>query len=160
MFQIQSVQEGKRNPKNDILFTDVSWISPYCHEQEVLMSIAGFGFLDPMQFCECKKLRCIHAWEKTYKKYITIDFSYTSVCFDERKSIQMTLTLSSKIRLFQQNLEKYFKNCQSKKGNEIFINGQTQCKNLLFKLQQLPDEDCEIEIHKWNLLMEDYPFVF
>ena len=64
----------KGNPGRHVC-VDVSWISPYTSENEVIMDIHGVltilpGSLFPK--CRCKELICAHEIEKCYTKAITI----------------------------------------------------------------------------------------
>ena len=54
-------------------FVDVSWISPYSSEREVIMNnITGFALICPRQFlvndCKHKELVCRHSLDTCFKK--------------------------------------------------------------------------------------------
>ena len=153
IFQFQNTQNS--NFKR-LIFADVSWISPYSHEQEILLDTGGIGILDPSQFCGCEELGCIHSWEKSYKKYITIDQSGSTRYFNKTKSKVMISRLKSKISLFQENLKKFLENSKLMGKDNVFTKAQQQCKEILVKAQNLKNEDLGIEIHEWNLLMEQF----
>ena len=73
IFKVSSPQ----NSSNTYVCVDVSWLSPFPWEQEVIMDIYGTAVLDPIQFlgCECTDVACEDAVSICVKKIIVVHTS-------------------------------------------------------------------------------------
>ena len=155
---IFQIQHSQRNATP--LCADVSWISPYSSEQEMIMKFSGAAFFDPSHlFSECKcsqQLTCHHNVQKCFTKVVTI--CHPSELEKEKKVI----CLKKKMMNFVQKLENHKRQCLPLfeiiycsflylHFSEVHICQQGKERCLIF-LQRIGSQR-QIDIYEWNFLM-------
>ena len=108
IFQIQNFQD---DDSDDFASVDVSFISPYPLEQEIIMNIHGTAILDPRQllFSECKcsgQLDCSHNVEQCFKKIVIVDLLLTK-WLEKERNLLFCSSLKQKVKDFVTQMEQH-----------------------------------------------------
>ena len=109
---------------------DVSWISPFPYEQEMILVPQGIAILKPHQLlcpqnssCRGHKLDCIHAKETCFLKIVTINTRRNSPEYlqDLERGLQQKYLsiLKTKLQTYMEHLRNGMHSCKSVKGFEL-----------------------------------------